>query len=71
VSDDDEIAAELLEEVDLRTVSIIWNDTDDRPDISFSGCSIYEAIGLCVTGMFRLMGAEQWPADEDEEEDDE
>ncbi len=71
MNDDDEAAAELLDEVDLRTVTVIWNDSDDRPEVAFSGCSVYEAIGLAVTAVFRLLGAEQWPADDDDEETDE
>lgn len=73
MNDDDEIAAELLDEVDIRTMTVIWAEDQDRPEVAFSNCSVYEAIGLAVTAVFRLLGAEQWPAndEEDEEEDDE
>jgi hypothetical protein len=70
VSDDDD-AAELLDEVDVRSMTVIWNEEDDRPEVAFSGCSVYEAIGLAVTAVFRLLGAEQWPfSDDDDEETD-
>lgn len=72
--DDDETAAELLDEVDLRTVSVIWNEADDQPEVAFSGCSVYEAIGLSFVALFRLLATEAYPYtddDDDEEEDDE
>jgi hypothetical protein len=70
-SDDDDQAADLLDDIDIRSVSIIWTENDDRPEVAWSGCSVYEAIGLTVVGMFRMLGAEAFhPSDDDDEEDE-
>lgn len=74
MTDDDETAAELLDEVDVRTVSVIWKaeETDDI-EVCHSGCSVYEAIGMTVVAALRLLAAEAYPYtdDDDDEEDDE
>lgn len=70
--DDDAKAEELLDEVDIRSVSIIWGEHDDRPEVAWSGCSVYEAIGLTVVGFFRLLGVETLnPDDHDDDLEDE
>jgi hypothetical protein len=70
---DDDQAADLLDDIDIRSVSIIWTEHDERPEVCWSGCSVYEAIGLTVVGMFRMLGAEAWHPDgeDDDEEEDE
>lgn len=48
MNDDDELAA-TEEDIDVRSVAIIWSG-DDEPRLILNGCSEYEAFGL-------LMGA--------------
>lgn len=67
MSDEDE-AAELLDDVDVRAVSIIWVQDDDRPEVTVSGCSVYEAIGMTLVATLRLVFAEA--ADDEEDEDE-
>lgn len=69
----DELATEV--EMDVRHVSVVWNLQTDRATVDFSGCSVFEAVGLLRAGILRL---ESDLADdlrfiddpEDEEEDD-
>jgi hypothetical protein len=48
-------------DMDVRSVAVIWNDraddpgVADEPDISFEGCSPYEAFGLLVYGAVKLL----------------
>ena len=65
--DDDDTAAELLDAVDVRSVSVVWGPLDDLPQVAFSGTSVYEAIGFLVCAFFHLLGAAQ----DDEGDDDE
>jgi hypothetical protein len=41
-------------EIDVRSVAVIWTEDDDTPNVSYSGCSTYEALGLLVCGAVRL-----------------
>jgi hypothetical protein len=71
VSDDDD-AAELLDEVDVQAVSIIWAEGADDIEVCHSGCSVYEAIGMTVVAALRLLATEAYPyIDDEEEEEDE
>jgi hypothetical protein len=66
VDDDEE-----LPDIDIRSLTVIWNEEDDRPEIAFSGCSIYEALGLAVTAAFRLLMTEAHTELDDDLEDEE
>jgi hypothetical protein len=42
-----------LPEIDVRTVAVVWAD-DGEPQVDWSGCSIYEAIGLLRVALVAL-----------------
>lgn len=47
-------------EMDVRAVAVIWNDRvddpgeADEPEVSWSGCSPYEAIGLLTVALGKM-----------------
>ena len=59
----DEPDAEL--DLDVRSVSVIWQD-DNEIRVHFSGCSAFEAIGLLRVGM-RSLEDEYALADDEED----
>ena len=72
VPEDDDPGVDLREiDVDVRTVSVVWNaDEDDRyPQVVCSGCSEYEAMGLLRTALKWLDREYGIPNDEDDDDD--
>ena len=62
----------LEEDWDVRTVTVVWADDEGEPEVVFSGCSPFEAIGLLDVG--RLALAREFRArlviEEDVDDDD-
>jgi len=56
--------------VDVRTVTIIWTSDDDVPEIEWSGCSSYEAEGLCQAAGRWFARVNYIPDDDDDDDDD-
>jgi hypothetical protein len=48
-------ADDLIEDPDVRAVSVVWAEDADIPDTTVIGCSKYEAIGLLVCGLAELV----------------
>jgi phage terminase large subunit-like protein len=53
-----------IEDPDVRVVSVMWVEDEPEPDVTFTGCSRYEAIGFLVKGLADLIFS-----DEDEDDD--
>jgi hypothetical protein len=69
VSDDDQADAdELPEDLDVRSLSVIWGEDDDRPTVEYHGTSIYEAIGFAAVAFFRLLATEAHTPDLDDDD---
>ena len=56
-------------DIDVRSVHVIWADAP-LPDVSFYGCSAYEAIGLLRGGLRWLEKKYEIPVGEDDDDDD-
>jgi hypothetical protein len=46
---------DVIEDPDVRAVSVVWAEDADDPDTTIIGCSKYEAIGLLVCGLAELV----------------
>ncbi len=52
-------------DMDVRSVAVIWHD-DETIEISFAGCSPFEAIGLMHVGIRKLDDYALLDGDEDD-----
>lgn len=57
-------------ELDIRTLSIIWIGEESSPTLEFSGCSEFEAIGLALVAVARLIAGELHDDDDEGDDDD-
>lgn len=64
---DDDVVAAYLEDIDVRSVTVIWAHDEARPTVTFSGCSVWEAHGLACFAM-RVLDIATEPLESDVEE---
>jgi hypothetical protein len=65
-----EATDDIEDDIDVRTVAVIWGDGVPFPEVTFSGCSPYEAIGLLRVGLRRLEHEFFTELERDDEEDE-
>jgi hypothetical protein len=58
-------ADDVIEDPDVRAVSVVWGEEADDPDVTVVGCSKHEAVGLLMFGLVDLLLG---PRDDDEDE---
>lgn len=61
--DDDDLIDAYRNEIDLRSVSVIWTVNDDQPSVVVTGCSAFEAYGL-ATFALQVLGRMIEPDDD-------
>ena len=60
---------DLDSQLDVRAVSIVWADDADAPDVIYTGCSHYEAIGLLIAAADLLRAESPMMNAEDDEDE--
>lgn len=68
-SDTGDALQELADEIDIRCVSVIWTPDTPFPEVTFSGCSAYEAIGFLDAALRRLRRDYELPESGDEDDE--